>query len=57
MQLIVGLETPTDFSFDREEILTEKYGMLTKRDWEPTKLLMAPLLKKMYDATLAQSQS
>lgn len=57
MQLIVGLETPTDFSFDREEILTEKYGMLTKRDWESTKLLMAPLLKKMYDATLAQSQS
>lgn len=55
MQLIVGLETPTDFSFDREEILTEKYGMLTKRDWEPTRLLMEPLLKKMYEATLERN--
>lgn len=57
MQLIVGLETPTDFSFDREESLTVKYGMLTERDWESTLALAAPLLKKMYDATLAQSQS
>ncbi|WP_148713611.1 hypothetical protein [Chitinolyticbacter meiyuanensis] len=57
MQLIVGLETPTDFSFDREEILTEKYSMLTERDWEPTLALVEPLLKKMYHATLTQSQS
>lgn len=57
MQLIVGLETPTDFSFDRQETLTEKYGMLTKKDWEPTLELVDPLLKKMYDATLAQKQS
>lgn len=57
MQLIVGLETPTDFSFDREETLTEKYRMLTERDWEATLKLIEPLLKKMYDATLAQSQS
>lgn len=57
MQLIVGLETPTDFSFDHQEILTDKYGMLTKSDWEPTQELVAPLLKKMYDATLARSQS
>ncbi|MBN9626029.1 MAG: hypothetical protein ABS43_28670 [Bordetella sp. SCN 67-23] len=56
MQLIVGLETPTDFSFDREETLTDKYGMLTESDWEPALGLVAPLLKKMYDATLAQSQ-
>lgn len=50
MQLIVGLETPTNFSFDREEILTEKYKMLTERDWASTLALVEPLLKKMYDA-------
>jgi len=47
MQLIVGLETPTNFSFDREEILTEKYKMLTERDWASTLALVEPLLKKM----------
>lgn len=57
MQLIVGLETPTEFSFDHEEILTEKYGMLTEVDWEPTVALMTPLLKSMYDATLEQGKS
>jgi predicted nucleic acid-binding Zn-ribbon protein len=57
MQLIVGLETPTNFSFDREVTLTERYGMLIERDWETTLALMTPLLNKMYDATLAQSQS
>lgn len=57
MQLIVGLETPTHFSFDREVTLTEKYKMLTERDWEATLALVTPLLKKMYDATLAKSQS
>ncbi|MBV7502877.1 hypothetical protein [Achromobacter sp. ACM05] len=56
MQLIVGLETQTEFSFDREEILTEKYGMLTEMDWEPTRALVDPLLKKMYEAALVQSQ-
>lgn len=57
MQLIVGLETPTNFSFDREVILTQKYGMLIETDWESTLALVTPLLRKMYDATLAQSQS
>ena len=56
MQLIVGLETPTDFSFDRKETLTEKYGVLTERDWESTQALVAPLLDKMYNATLARNQ-
>ncbi|WP_018716205.1 hypothetical protein [Brachymonas chironomi] len=55
MQLIVGLETPTDFPFDHQVILTEKYRMLTEDEWEPTWELMEPLLKKMYDATLSQS--
>lgn len=57
MQLIVGLEMPTDFAFDREVTLTEKFGMLTEREWGPTLEMVAPLLKKMYDAPLAQSQS
>lgn len=55
LQLIVGLETPMNFPFDREVTLTEKYGMLMEREWETTLALMTPLLKKMYDATLAQS--
>lgn len=54
MQLIVGLETQTDFPFDHEVSLTEKYGMLNEADWEPTDRLMEPLLKKMYETTLAQ---
>ena len=57
MQLIVGLETPTNLSFDREVTLTEKYGMLIERDWGATLALVTPLLKKMYDATVAKSQS
>lgn len=57
MQLIVGLETPTNLSFDREVTLTEKYGMLIERDWEATMALVNPLLKKMYDASVAKSQS
>jgi hypothetical protein len=56
MQLIVGLETPTNFSFDREVTLTERYGMLIERDWESTLVLVKPLLKKMYDAVVEQSQ-
>lgn len=57
IQLIVGLETSPPLSFDYEVSLTEKYRMLTEMDWEPTLKLVEPLLKKMYDATLAQSRS
>ncbi|SFR74898.1 hypothetical protein SAMN05428960_1034 [Mitsuaria sp. PDC51] len=56
-QLIVGLETPTDFVFDRAETLTEKFGMLTEAHWDDTNALVEPLLSKMYEATLAQSRS
>ena len=56
MQLIVGLETPTDLSFDSQEVLTQKYQMLTERDWEPTFALVEPLLKRMYEVTMAQSR-
>ena len=55
MQLIVGLETPTDFTFDKTVMLTEKYAMLTEEEWEPTDTLMEPLLRKMYETTLSQS--
>lgn len=55
MQLIVGLENPTDLTFDREITLTEKYSMLTEKEWEPTDKLVEPLLKKMYNASLSQS--
>lgn len=55
MQLIVGLETPANLTFDREMTLTERYNMLTEEEWEPTNKLMEPLLKKMYDAPLSQS--
>ncbi|MGP2832040.1 hypothetical protein ACTVKO_01850 [Serratia nevei] len=55
MQLIVGLETPTDFLFDHQVTLTEKYGMLNKQEWESTEKLMEPLLSKMYQTTLSQS--
>ena len=54
MQLIVGLETPTDFLFDHQIDLTVKYGMLNKEEWEPTEKLMEPLLRKMYQTTLSQ---
>jgi len=55
MQLIVGLETPTNLKFDRETVLTERYSMLTAKDWESTGRLMEPLLKKMYEAALPKS--
>lgn len=55
MQLIVGLETPTNLKFDREIVLTERYSMLTEEDWESTGTLMEPLLKRMYEASLPKS--
>ncbi|RRW92951.1 hypothetical protein [Pandoraea apista] len=55
MQLIVGLETPTDFNFDHQVMLTEKYAMLNEEDWEPTEQLMEPLLRKMYLTSLSQA--
>lgn len=55
MQLIVGLETTTDFPFDHQVTLTRKYAMLNEEEWEGTERLIEPLLKKMYAATLSQS--
>lgn len=53
MQLIVGLETPTDFPFDHQVVLTEKYRMLNEEEWGPAEKLMEPLLRKMYQTTLS----
>jgi hypothetical protein len=48
MQLIVGLETPTDFPFDREIHLDVKYSMLREDYWGEAERIIEPLLKKMY---------
>lgn len=56
MQLIVGLETSTDYPFDKEIKLTEKFAMLTEKDWEQTQGLMEPMLEKMYSTVLSQTQ-
>lgn len=54
IQLIVGLETSIYHAFDNHVMLTEKYNMLTTRDWYATEKIVEPLLKKMY--AKAQSQ-
>lgn len=48
MQLIVGLETPTDFPFDKELHLDVKYSMLREDEWTEAKRIVEPLLEKMY---------
>ena len=47
-QLIVGLESPTDFPFDKVLLLEEKYSLLRKDDWTDIENMVEPLLKKMY---------
>lgn len=48
MQLIVGLETATDFPFDREIHLDVKYSMLREDQWDEAEGVVEPLLKEMY---------
>ncbi|HCF7666278.1 TPA: hypothetical protein NIK52_003781 [Pseudomonas aeruginosa] len=48
MQLIVGLETSTDFPFDREIHLDVKYSMLREDQWGEAEGIVEPLLKEMY---------
>ncbi|MCT9629206.1 hypothetical protein [Pseudomonas aeruginosa] len=48
MQLIVGLETSTDFPFDREIHLDVKYSMLREDQWGEAESIVEPLLKEMY---------
>ncbi|MFT0171479.1 hypothetical protein ACLKMY_21125 [Paraburkholderia mimosarum] len=54
MQLIVGLETPTDYAFDREVHLEDKFAMLREDEWEAAQLTVEPLLEKMYSAMLSR---
>ncbi|RQS57429.1 hypothetical protein DID96_36595 [Burkholderia sp. Bp8963] len=55
VQLIVGLETPTDYTFDRELHLEHKFAMLRDNEWEAAQQMMEPLLEKMYSTMLSQS--
>ena len=48
MQLIVGLETETDFPFDKEIHLDVPYSMLREDHWAEAELIVEPLLEKMY---------
>lgn len=48
MQLIVGLETETDFPFDKEIHLDAPYSMLREDHWAEAVLIVEPLLEKMY---------
>jgi hypothetical protein len=48
LQLIVGLETPTKFSFDREHHLEQKYSLLSEEYWDDVEQVVEPLLTKMY---------
>ncbi|RMN20153.1 hypothetical protein ALQ64_04064, partial [Pseudomonas cannabina] len=48
MQLIVGLETETDFPFDKEIHLDVPYSMLREDHWAQAELIVEPFLAKMY---------
>ncbi|WP_426396443.1 hypothetical protein ACN9M1_00430 [Ralstonia sp. R-29] len=52
MQLIVGLENPTEFAFDRVFQLTTKYSLLGEEDWDRVREVVEPMLKDMYDQLL-----
>lgn len=48
LQLIVGLETATEFSFDKEHRFEQKYSLLNKEHWGYVEKVVEPLLEKMY---------
>jgi hypothetical protein len=53
IQLIVGLETSTDFQFDNELVLDRKYSLLVEEQWDEAQRVVEPLLQQMY-ATLLE---
>ena len=55
IQLIVGLETPTEFPFDYELHLERKYSVLIEEEWDVTYGTVEPLLQAMYANLLAHS--
>ncbi len=57
IQLIVGLETSTQFPFDYELHLERKYSVLIEEEWDITYGMVEPLLQAMYANLLAQPAS
>ncbi|MNR64253.1 hypothetical protein D3C85_1868360 [compost metagenome] len=57
MQLIVGLETPADFQFDKELHLDMTYSMLRDEQWDEAERIVEPLLEKMYTTIQAPLRS
>lgn len=54
IQLIVGLETSTEFPFDYELHLERKYSVLIEEEWDITYSKVEPLLHAMYTILLSQ---
>jgi hypothetical protein len=52
IQLIVGLETHTEFQFDNELVLDRKYSLLIEEQWDETQRVVEPFLQQMYAALL-----
>ncbi|MEK9875742.1 MAG: hypothetical protein VW684_03670 [Betaproteobacteria bacterium] len=52
MQLIVGLESSSDFVFDNEIILNKQYSLLIDEEWTAVESVVEPLLQKMHTAFL-----
>ena len=50
MQLFVGLESATDFVFDKELILDKQYFFLKDDERVDVKSVVEPLLQKMHAA-------
>lgn len=57
MQLIVGLENPTEFAFDRVFELKTKYSLLSEADWDEVDAVVEPMVKDMYDQLLVDRLS
>ncbi len=54
IQLIVGLETSTEFPFDYELHLERKYSVLIEEEWDITYSKVEPLLHAMYTNLFSQ---
>lgn len=57
MQLIVGLETTTEFPFDKELHLDQQYSILLEEQWNESQAMVEPLLEKMYSTIFSQENS
>jgi hypothetical protein len=55
IQLIVGLETTTEFPFDYELHLERKYSVLIEEEWDTTYGMVEPLLQAMYSNLLGHT--